>query len=154
MTRTEQAVSKFKDGYNCAQSVLFSFCDDLGMDKDKALKISCGFGGGIARKQEVCGAVTGGILVLGARYGRGEKDDRKTTDVMYAKARELMDAFTERHGSFLCRTLLSGCELATEEGQKAFKANDLFAKVCKPCVESVVEIVESILRESPAGGAR
>ena len=34
-----EAVAKFAEGYNCAQSVLFSFCDDLGLDKDKALKI-------------------------------------------------------------------------------------------------------------------
>ena len=68
MDRVEQAVSKFAEGYNCAQSVLFSFCDDLGMDKDKALKIACGFGAGMGRKEEVCGAVTGGIMVIGAKY--------------------------------------------------------------------------------------
>jgi hypothetical protein len=50
MDRAEQAVLKFAEGYNCAQSVLFSFCDDLNLDKDKALKIACGFGAGMGRK--------------------------------------------------------------------------------------------------------
>ena len=72
--RTEMAVSKFSEGYNCAQSVLYSFCDDIHLDKNTALKMACGFGAGMGRKEEVCGAVTGGIIVIGAKYGRGEGD--------------------------------------------------------------------------------
>lgn len=145
MKRSEQAVSKFLEGYNCAQAVLFSFCDDLKMDKDKALKMVCGLGAGMGRKGEVCGAVSGGIIVIGARYGRGENDDRTVTDATYAKTRELMDQFAKRHGSFICRKLLNGCELTTEEGQKQFKKNDLLNKTCKLCVQSVVEILEGII---------
>ena len=146
MTKSEQTVSLFMKGYNCAQSVLFSFCDDLKIDKDRALRIACGFGAGMGRKEEVCGAVTGGILVLGAKYGRGINDDRSATEVTYAKTRELMEQFAERHGTFICRKLLNGCELTTEEGHKQFKEMDLFNKTCKPCVLSVVEILESIMK--------
>jgi C_GCAxxG_C_C family probable redox protein len=145
MKRSEQAVAKFVAGYNCAQSVLFSFCDDLGLDKDKALKMACGFGAGMGRKEEVCGAVSGGIMVIGAKYGRGENEDRKVTDNTYKKIRELMDIFSEKHGTYICRQLLNGCELTTEEGQKTYLANEYFHKVCKPCVRSVVEIVEGII---------
>jgi len=145
MDRVEQAVLKFAEGYNCAQAVLFSFCDDLGLDKDKALKIACGFGAGMGRKEEVCGAVSGGIMVIGAKYGRGENEGRKVTDNTYIKIRELMNQFAQRHGTYICRELLNGCELTTEEGQKAFKDNDYFNKVCKPCVKSVVEILERII---------
>ncbi|MDI6743460.1 MAG: C-GCAxxG-C-C family protein [Smithella sp.] len=145
MERSEQAIAKFAGGFNCAQSVLFSFCDDLGLDKEKALKIACGFGAGMGRKEEVCGAVTGGIMVIGAKYGRGENEDRKTTDKTYVMIRELMNQFSQKHGTYICRQLLKGCELTTEEGQKIFKENDYLNKVCKPCVKSVVEIVERII---------
>ena len=145
MDRSDEAVAKFVSGFNCAQAVLFSFCDDLGLDKDKALKIACGFGAGMGRKEEVCGAVSGGIMVIGAKYGRGENEDRKVTDNTYTKIRELMTQFSQRRGTYICRKLLNGCELTTEEGQKTYIGNDYFNKICKPCVKSVVEILETII---------
>jgi len=145
MERSEEAVAKFVSGFNCAQAVLFSFCDDLSLDKNKALKMACGFGAGMGRKEEVCGAVTGGIMVIGAKYGRGENDNRNATDVTYAKTRELMDKFSQRHGTYVCRHLLNDCELTSEEGQKTYLASEYFHKICKPCVKSVVEILEGII---------
>jgi C_GCAxxG_C_C family probable redox protein len=145
MERSERAVEKFIGGFNCAQAVFFSFCDDLGLDKNQALKLACGFGAGMGRKEEVCGAVSGGIMVIGAKYGRGENDERKTTEITYSKVRELMNQFAQRHGTYLCRKLLNDCELTSEEGQKTFLGNDYFNRVCKPCVKSVVEILEGIM---------
>jgi len=143
--RTEIAVSKFSEGYNCAQSVFYSYCDALQFDKNTALKMATGFGAGMGRKEEVCGAVTGGIMVIGAKYGRGERDDRTATELTYKKTRELMDRFKKKHGTFICRKLLNGCELTTEEGQKHFKENDLLNRTCKPCVRSVVAILDDLM---------
>ena len=145
MDRSEQAVAKFVSGYNCAQSVLFAFCDDVGLDKDKALKIACGFGAGMGRKEEVCGAVTGGIMVIGAKHGRGENDTQKETEMTYVKTRELMNQFSKRYGSYICRQLLNGCDLSNDEGHKMYLENDYRNKICKPCVKSVVEILEEII---------
>ncbi|RPJ24254.1 MAG: C_GCAxxG_C_C family protein [Chloroflexi bacterium] len=145
MKKSEYAISEFVGGYNCAQSVFAAFCEDLNLDADTALKVACGFGAGMGRKGEVCGAVTGGIMVLGAKYGRGENEDRTATETTYAKTREFMDQFASRHGSCLCHKLLNGCDLTTEAGRKSFGENDLFNKVCKPCVQSAVEILERIV---------
>ena len=125
--------------------MLYAFREESDLPEETALKITCGLGAGMGRKEEVCGAVTGGIIVIGAKYGRGVNDDRTVMEKTYAKTRELMDQFAKRHGTFICRKLLNGCELTTEEGQKQFKENDLLNKTCKPCVQSVVEILEGIV---------
>lgn len=119
--------------------------EESNLREETALKIACGLGAGMGRKEEVCGAVTGGILVLGMRHGRGSKDDRSAMELTYLKTRELMDQFAKKHGTFICFKLLNGCELTTEEGQKYFKENDLLKKICAPCVRSVVEILENIM---------
>ena len=124
--------------------MLYAFREESDLPEETALKIACGLGAGMGRKEEVCGAVTGGILVLGMRHGRGDKDDRSAQEQTYAKTRELMDQFSKEHGTVICRKLLNGCELTTEEGQKYFKENEFLNKVCVPCVQSIVEILVSI----------
>jgi C_GCAxxG_C_C family probable redox protein len=142
--KRNKATEKFLGGYNCAQSVIYPFCEENGISEDMALKISCGLGGGMGRNQEVCGAVTGGILVLGLRHGRGVNDEASATPVTYQKTRVFMSRFAERNGDCICRELLEGCDLSTDAGQQEFKDRDLKNKVCKICVESAVEILEEI----------
>ena len=143
--RSAVAAEKFVQGYNCAQSVLWSFRDELKLDADLALKVACGFGGGIARQQEVCGAVTGGIMALGLKHGRGENQDRVATEQTYRKTQELLRRFKLKHGSCLCRDLLQGCDLKTEAGQKFFHEQGLHDTICKQCVQQVVNLVEELL---------
>lgn len=143
--RIENAFNLFDNGFNCAQSVLVSFCDELNLDKETVLKLSSGFGAGMGRKQEVCGALSGGILAIGAKYGNGSSGTKENIEIIYSKTRELIDSFTEVNGSHLCRELLDGCDLTTEAGQKEFKDLDLKNKVCKRCISTVVSELENIL---------
>jgi C_GCAxxG_C_C family probable redox protein len=124
--------------------VFNAFREESNFSEETALKITCGLGTGMGRKGEVCGAVTGGILVLGMRHGRGSKDDRSARELTYLKTKELMDFFAARHGSCICRQLLNDCDLMTEAGQQQFKKNDLLNKVCKGCVQSIVEKLEEM----------
>ena len=144
MDKSEIAVNKFKDGYNCAQSVLFSYADKLNISRDLALKMANGFGGGIGRKQEVCGALSGGILVLNLIYGRGENEEKQKQEIVYSLVRELMDKFEEKYGSVNCKKLLDGCELMTSEGQEQFKSNKLIEK-CYDYVEFTVRALDEII---------
>jgi C_GCAxxG_C_C family probable redox protein len=138
------AAEIFLKGYNCAQSVFYAFREEVGLNENTSLKIACGLGAGMGRKEEVCGAVTAGILVLGMLHGRGSKDKQKCTELTYKKTRQLMDLFAEKHGSYICRQLLDGCDLTTKEGHSRFTKKDMRNAVCKCCVQSAVAIIEKI----------
>jgi C_GCAxxG_C_C family probable redox protein len=144
-TRSDVAIDKFSENYNCAQAVLYAFCDDLRLDKDLALRMACGFGAGMARRQEVCGAISGGILAIGLRHGRGEGQERTVTEETYGRVRELMSRFESRHGTCLCRGLLNGCDISTPEGRQHFNDHDLLNRTCKGCVRTVVETVDELI---------
>ena len=144
-SKMDIATEKFNAGYNCSQAVVYAFCDELGLDKDLALKLATGFGGGMGHRQEVCGAVTGAILVLGSKHGRGEDGPRAATDVTYAKTRELCARFQDLHGTCLCSELLPDCDLNTPTGQQKFKEQNLRDTVCKYCVRDAVRIVEELV---------
>lgn len=142
--KAQSAVDKFAEGYNCAQSIVFAFRDECGLSDDAALKVSCGFGAGMGRKQEVCGAVAGGVMVLGLLRGRGTHDGNSVTEDLYPRVREFMDRFAIRNGSYLCRNLLPDCDLTSEEGQHHFKEDGLREKVCKQCVRSAAELLQKM----------
>jgi C_GCAxxG_C_C family probable redox protein len=144
-TKSEVAVEKFLSGYNCAQAVLYAYGPDLGLDAETALRVATGLGGGMGRRGEVCGAVTGGILALGLKYGHGERAEKSMAQHAYHKTQELMAAFEQVHGSCMCRTLLGGCDLRTPEGMQRFKEQDLHHKICVGCVRTVGEILAGML---------
>jgi C_GCAxxG_C_C family probable redox protein len=99
----------------------------------------------MGRKEFVCGAVSGGILVLGFKFGRGDREGESAKEATYEKTRELINRFTAKHGTVMCRELLNGCELLTEEGQRFFEDNQLKDKACKPCIGSAIQILEELL---------
>jgi C_GCAxxG_C_C family probable redox protein len=146
-TPAEAASEKFLSGYNCSQSVLWAFAQRLNLAPESALKMACGFGAGMGRRQEVCGAVTGGIMALGLKYGRGEAQGPAATEETYAKSQELMRRFEATHATCNCRTLLNGCDLSTDTGRAQFKDQDLKHLTCAPCVRTVAEILEELLRD-------
>jgi C_GCAxxG_C_C family probable redox protein len=143
--KSEVAAVKFLSGFNCAQSVFYAYCDDLQFDKNTALRLACGFGAGMGRKEEVCGAVTGGIIVIGLKYGRDDTGDGARSETTYKKTSELMERFAEKHGTYRCRDLLKGCDLASESGQKQFKEMEMKKNICALCVKTVIAILEKIV---------
>ncbi len=145
MSYEDSALQKMTEGYNCAQAILYSASGDLGIDPDAALKLATGFGAGMGRRGEVCGAVTGGMIALGARYGRGANDGKPATELTYEKDLELMRRFEAAHGTIICRELLGGLDLMTAEGKRVMAENDLGTKVCRECVRSVARILDEML---------
>ena len=149
MNNSEKAVSTFKDGYNCAQSVLWGLSAYTGLTDDHSFRIATGFGGGMGRAQHVCGAVTGGILALNHLYGRGKDEGKEKQEVVYQKVRDFIAQFEKLNQTVICRELLDGCNLLTEEGQERFGSENM-ALNCQRYIASAVEIIERIIAAEQA----
>jgi len=143
MERSEHAKELFLGGNNCAQSVLLSFAEDVGYSKELALKVSAGFGGGMGREQETCGAVTGAIMVLGILKGERASDNDELKSKTYAAVNELLNQFKNDFQSINCREL-TGCDFGSDSGNEKFKNEGVMEGVCAPCVKRAVEIVEAL----------
>lgn len=136
MNYVEEAVQLFEDGYVCSQAVLAVFCEEFGLSREQAFKISISFGGGM-RKGEVCGACTGAIMALGLKYG----ENKSKSDEMCVK---FLDSFKKENGSYICRDLLD-CDIRTEEGIKYAIDNNLFKEICPKMVESAAKITQELI---------
>ena len=101
-----KAAELFLGGYNCAQAVAVAFCDLTGLEEKQAAKMASAFGGGMGRLREVCGAVSGMLLVLGILDGYDDPTDDAAKKALYSRVQELAREFREENGSIICRELL------------------------------------------------
>ena len=145
MSKAETAVDLFKSSYNCAQSVLAAYAGNYNMEKETALQVAVGFGAGMGRVQDVCGAVTGAIMVLGLASNFKEGDGRPKINEVYAKVHRFIDEFAKEKGTVKCRELLN-CDLNTEEGQKFFREQNL-REDCWAYVRLCCELLDKYLAE-------
>ena len=143
MGKAETAAKCFVN-YNCAQSVLAAYAEDYGLEKEKALQMAVGFGAGMGRLQETCGAVTGAIMVLGLASGFKESDGRDKASEVYPKVRSFVDEFTAREGTVKCRDLL-GCDLLSEEGHRYYQEKNL-RENCRGYINLACELLDKYLQ--------
>ena len=147
MTKSENATLYFSNTFNCSQSVLASFGQDYGLTEDQCLKIGCAFGGGMARQQMTCGAVTGALIVLGLQYGRAANDPSSKTVMVYDKTKEFFNDFKKRHGSINCRELLQGLDMNDPDDRKMIEELELFRTTCVKYVQDAVKLTERLIHE-------
>ena len=143
MDYKEKALNYFSQKMHCSQSVIAAFAEDCGITEAQALKLGSCFGGGM-RKGEVCGAVTGALVVLGLLYGESKVDDTEARLVSIKVNDLMMDRFKEKCGSYICNDLL-GCDITTVVGHNYCLENNKFTEFCPKMVTAAVEIVEEII---------
>ncbi|NVN93881.1 MAG: C_GCAxxG_C_C family protein [Bacteroidetes bacterium] len=144
--KATEAIEVFKNDYNCSQSVLSVFAEELGINKDVALKICNPFGAGIAYMQECCGAVSGALMAIGLAYGKGEHGSNDDKAMAYEKAKHFIAEFKKIHNSVCCRELLDNHDMNTPEGIEKIYELDLFRQRCAIYIQDAVRITEKVLK--------
>ena len=143
MNKKEYAESLFKSGYNCSQSVAVAFAEEAGLDKEMVARLTIGFGGGVGRMREVCGAVSGMAFVISALYN----EDKGR---IYERVQEVANEFRKENGSVVCRELL-GLSIKGADSPVPEPRTDAYYKK-RPCVELVgmsADILEKYIKSHP-----
>jgi C_GCAxxG_C_C family probable redox protein len=144
MSKTEVAAGYMKNGYNCAQAVIKAYANDVGVNEEEIVRIASVLGGGVGRTGNICGAVSGAALIIGAKFGSTDNTNIHSKDKAYQKANELLDKFAAENKSILCKELL-GYDIKTKEGLKQARESGIMVQKCPGFVSSAAKILESIL---------
>ena len=147
-----KAAELFMSGYNCAQTVVVAFCDMTGLDADFSARMASSFGGGMGRMREVCGAVSGMLMVAGLLYGYDVPGDDRIKMEHYALVQDLAGQFREQVGSIVCREILKN---PPSDPKPTPRTAEFYAK--RPCARMVLLAGQSLDRyiaENPPEATR
>jgi C_GCAxxG_C_C family probable redox protein len=140
----EQAVAFYKQGYTCAQSILASFAVRYDLQQNLAFRIGEPFGAGTSCTGDMCGSVTGAIMVLGLQYGSILSNDEDARSYTYQRVHELTHRFKEIHGSIQCTDLL-GYTLSDPQQLQIVREKGLFVQLCPILVRDAAQILVEML---------
>lgn len=149
MNRCEQAYTYHKQGYNCAQSVVGAFSDLTGLTMEQCMAVSGGFGGGVGGShEELCGAITGGVMTLSLLYPHLNGENRETIRELYKITKEFRKRFQEIFGLTQCGALLKAHPGVSEKTPAAVELG--ITGHCDIMIVTAVEVVEQMLTELAA----
>ena len=135
--RVNLAVSLFKEGFNCSQSVVAAYADLYGFTREQALKMSASFGGGIGRMRQTCGAACGLFMLAGLENGCTEGRNKDGKEANYILVQELAEEFKKRNCSIICSQLLGLDKNAETPTTPEARTAEYYKK--RPCVKIVEE---------------
>lgn len=142
MNRTEKAKEIYLKNKNCSQAVFSAFAEKYGLPEAIAQKIASGFSGGM-RNAEICGAVTGAVMVISLCDGYCGEDGDEVKMKCYEKTKEFTDKFKKKNQSIICRDLL-GCDIFVGDNMQRSAEKNLFQTTCVKMVCDAAEILEEM----------
>lgn len=140
--RVEKAKKLFKEGgFNCCQAVVLAYSDLFGLGEETAAAISSGFGGGMGRMREVCGAVSGMVMLAGLIRPASDPSVKDWRTANYALVQKMAGEFRDMNGSIVCKELLrlvpmGSCTPAPQESPEPSDRTPEYYKK-RPCEELV-----------------
>ncbi|MBE9487600.1 MAG: C_GCAxxG_C_C family protein [Bacteroidetes bacterium] len=148
--RIEKAVSLFKEGYNCSQSVVLAYADMYGFTKDQSLRMASSFGAGIGRMRETCGAACGMFLLAGLETGSIDPKDNTAKSNNYKVVQDMAAEFKLRNGSLICGDLLglNGKKIVISSTAEERTPEYYKKRPCVKMVEEAARIFGEYLKDS------
>ena len=148
MNHSQEAGRLFREGYNCSQAVFCAFRDLTGNEIDVAARISAPFGGGMGRLREVCGAMSGALLVIGSLYGYDEPGNIDVKREHYRLVQAFAHEFEERFGALRCKELLKNVAVTPGSDPEPRTPEFYEKRPCLRIIEGAAEILDKLIEEN------
>ena len=146
MDRCALAYQYHKEGWNCAQAVAGACAGLAGRTPEETMPLLGGFGGGMGGShEEVCGAVSGGALILSLCFPFSESSDQDAKRNLYRIAKEYRKRFFDMFGFTRCGDLLRARPGVTEKTSAAQRLG--ITTHCDIMIVTAVELLEQLIQE-------
>ncbi len=132
MTKQELAITLHNKGYNCSQSVVCAFHEELGIDETTLFKACEGFGLGMGCMNGTCGALSGAVMAAGFVTSTANLEGEKSKIQTYQCAKQMVDDFQAKNASIICSEL------------KGIGTGKIL-RSCEGCIQDGVTLVEKYL---------
>ena len=140
----QQAMTYAGEGLLCVEAVLKTLAEMKGVESEYIPAIASGLAAGVARTNQICGAVSGAILGLGLWFGRNEPIVSEKKPYWYSKV--FIDRWMETHPDTNCAELL-GVRLDDPAEYAEYVEENMWENKCKMYIRDAVELAYDILVE-------
>jgi len=137
MSNVEKANRLFSEGFSCSQAILAAYSKEFSLEEETALKIASSFGGGIGGRRELCGAVSGALMIIGLKYGRINAKDIESKNINNFYVNEYVKKFKDIYGTYSCKEILNG--FVIDNKNRTLKTS------CSDLVNDAAVILEELL---------
>lgn len=141
------AYESAENGFLCSEAVLMAISESLGIENELIPRIATGFGAGVARSGELCGALSGGIIALGIVFGRSKDEGGRSGPDIYWFSGELLSKFRELYGEVQCSTLLR-LDLNKPEDYEKYRREGTWGNQCRQYILDATGIVYDIIEKN------
>jgi C_GCAxxG_C_C family probable redox protein len=147
MNRPGIAKEYMETKYNCAQSIIKTYANEIGYSENELIHLAFPFGGGCGLQGYICGALSGAAMILGAKYGKEYQGMEEYRDRLYGITQELFEQFKRKQGTILCKELIH-YDLSKAEELLEARRIGIFRTKCPEFVYQTAEILEKILNRN------
>ncbi len=145
VNRAEQYAEK---GFLCSEAVLLALSEAQNVTSEIIPCIATGFGAGISRHGEVCGALSGAVMGLGLRFGRSQIAETPQDISPYQFGETMVNLFSSRVGHIRCRDILD-LDISSDEGRKQYREQNLWESKCRELIRIAAELAYDLLQANP-----
>jgi C_GCAxxG_C_C family probable redox protein len=133
-----------EEEFLCSEAVLLALSKTLGVENNIIPRIATGFGGGIGRHGEICGALSGAIMGLGLHFGRDHPSETAEGKSPYDYSHTMVNRFIARFRHIRCKDIL-GVDISSEEGVKQYRQDKLWESKCRDIIQIAAGLAYDVL---------